>query len=295
MTRVVVLGDVMLDVVARPLTAIQPTSDTAADVAIGGGGSAANLAVALVTGGCAVRYVGAVGDDPLGELARADLAARGVGVDLAVHAGPTGVVVAVVGPDGQRAMLTRRGANSALSARDVLDRLRGPFDHLHVSGYTILDGATRAVARAAIDAARARGAGVSVAACSVAPLRELGAARFLEAAAGATMIFANEEEAVTLADAGDAPAAAAALAATGPEVLVTRGARGAVVVSSDGEVRVPSRATRVVDTTGAGDAATGAYLAARLSGASVADALERAMDAAARAVEGLGARAQSRW
>jgi sugar/nucleoside kinase (ribokinase family) len=46
----------------------------------------------------------------------------------------------------------------------------------------------------------------------------------------------------------------------------------------------------IVDTTGAGDSATGTYLAHRLLGADIETALHYAMAAAARVVQGLGSR-----
>ena len=50
-----------------------------------------------------------------------------------------------------------------------------------------------------------------------------------------------------------------------------------------------SQRTVVLDTTGAGDAATGAYLGARLSGLGMRESLARAMAAAADVLGGLGA------
>ncbi|HQU00157.1 MAG TPA: hypothetical protein PLG60_06595, partial [Acidimicrobiales bacterium] len=49
--RVLVVGDVMLDVVVRPRGALEPTSDTASEVRVSRGGSAATLAVTLARHG----------------------------------------------------------------------------------------------------------------------------------------------------------------------------------------------------------------------------------------------------
>ena len=46
--RILVIGDVMLDVVVKPMTAVAPTSDTPARIRLSRGGSAANMAVALL-------------------------------------------------------------------------------------------------------------------------------------------------------------------------------------------------------------------------------------------------------
>jgi sugar/nucleoside kinase (ribokinase family) len=166
-----------------------------------------------------------------------------------------------------------------------------PFDHLHVSGYSFLDPRTRKIASLALGLARQRGASTSVDVCSVAPLRKLGAPKFLKAIGHVTMLFANEEEARALGESRNLQRAISVLRAHADEVMVTRGREGAIV-SSEGEVvRKPSREVVVVDTTGAGDAATGAYLSKRLSGRSCHQSLELAMSKASKVVRKLGSRA----
>ena len=55
--RVVILGDVMLDVVVQPLGHVAPTSDTPANIRVTRGGSGANVAIALsASGHDAVSY-----------------------------------------------------------------------------------------------------------------------------------------------------------------------------------------------------------------------------------------------
>ncbi len=286
--RVTLIGDVMLDVVTRALGPLETTSDTPAATVVGRGGSAANAAIRLARAGCAVTYVGAVGSDPAADVLAALFARAGVRTRWQVVEEPTGVVVGIVDGSGQRMMLTSRGANQRLAPSHVDLALAEPFDHLHVSGYTVLDDETRDVACSALRLARSRGVSSSVDACSVGPLRHVGADRFLEAVAPATTLFANEEEAVLLGG-GSLEVALARLAARFDEVVVTLGPRGAVVRRGAIEIRAAARAREVLDTTGAGDAATGAYLGARLGGANPSDALGVAMAAAGEVVAGLGA------
>ena len=287
--RVTLVGDVMLDVVTRALGPVEATSDTPAATVVGRGGSAANAAIRLARSGCTVTYVGAVGSDPAADVLAALFARAGVRTRWQVVEEPTGVVVAIVDGSGQRAMLTSRGANKRLAQAHVADALGEPFDHLHVSGYTVLDDDTRDVAVSALNLARSRGVSASVDACSVGPLRRVGANRFLEAVAPATTIFANEEEAVLLGGGGALEHALDRLAECFDEVVVTLGPRGAVVRRGAFETRSAATARVVLDTTGAGDAVTGAYLGARLGGASPRDALGAAMAAAGEVVAGLGA------
>jgi len=287
--RLVIIGDVMLDVVVRPLGPVAPTSDTASEVRLSRGGSGANIAVAAAAHGCDVVYVGAAGDDAGGRSFIEDLTRAGVVARVGIVPSPTGVVVALVAPDGQRAMLTDRGANRSLSLDHVMDCLAAPFDHLHVSGYTLLDAATRATGVAALAEARGRGMTTSVDVCSVAPLREMSAEAFLSATTGSTWLVANQEEALSLSGADEVDSALDRLSLHFAEVVVTRGPLGAVVRTRTERFSAPSASAEIVDTTGAGDAATGSYLASRLQGSSIDDSLEVAMRSAADVVGGLGA------
>ncbi|MFZ1062859.1 MAG: PfkB family carbohydrate kinase [Acidimicrobiales bacterium] len=288
--RVVVVGDAMVDVVVRALEPVHLTSDTASKVRLGRGGSAANIAVELALDHH-VAFVGAVGEDPAGEIFLADLRASDVTPLVQILPGATGVVVAFVNDDGQRAMLTDRGVNARLDGDAVREALVVPFDHLHVSGYTFLDPRTRTIAMDCLAYARQLGSSTSVDVCSVAPLRQLGAAKFLRATGRVTMLFANEEEACALGESRSLQRALTAIRPYAEEVVVTLGDRGALVVSDGELVRKPSREVDVVDTTGAGDAATGAYLSKRLSGRSRDQSLELAMSRASKVVRRLGSRA----
>jgi len=288
--RIAIVGDMMLDVVVRPTARVAPSSDTPAEVRMGRGGSGANIAVALASAGRHVTYVGAIGRDLVGQMCRDELVLAGVGVALEEVDAPTGVVVALVDGDGQRSMLTSRGANGLLSEGFVLAQLTEPIDHLHVSGYTLLDEASRRAGSAALRWASEAGYATSVDVCSVGPLFEVTPEIFLASTRDASMLFANEEEALVLAGAEDIDEALEVLAQRFAEVIVTLGPRGATVRRGDEIVSVVSQGYEVLDTTGAGDAATGAYLSARLETRSPVQSLDDAMAAAAVVVRGLGSR-----
>lgn len=287
--RVVVIGDVMLDVVARPRAPLAPTSDTPSDIRVARGGSGASFAISLRLSGHDTRYVGAMGHDPSSEIFSRALAAAKVTAQLEVVDAPTGTVVSIVAEDGERMMLTDRGANSHLSGAFVDAQLGEPFDHLHVSGYLLLDPSTREIAEAALRHATERDASTSVDVCSVAPLREVTPQVFLRSATHASQLFANEEEALELTDTESVHDAADVLSRLFSEVVITEGAKGALCARGSERFHERAHLVTVLDTTGAGDAATGAYLGARLHGVEPTQALAIAMEAAARVVGGLGA------
>lgn len=292
---VLVLGDVMVDVLARigsELSQLAYGSDTPARISLTGGGSAANTACWLATAGARPTLVGAVGDDPLGQSARAQLAAAGVRAALRTVAGvTTGTCLVLVSPDGERSMLPDAGANTALRPADLPVELFADADHLHLSGYSLLGEETRPVALAALELARTHRLSVSVDAASAAPLVELGPERFLAWTAGAWCL-ANLDEARVLTGLTDPRAAAAALTDRYAEVVVKLGADGALWAGPGrGEpLAAAAEPVQVVDTTGAGDAFAAGFLAARLAGSGPHRALAAGATLAARAVGAVGAR-----
>jgi sugar/nucleoside kinase (ribokinase family) len=289
---VVVIGDLMSDVVAWTSAPIAHASDTPAQITTHPGGGGANVAARLAEAGVPVLLVSRAGNDPAGRAAVADLRAAGVETSVAVDpVRPTGTVVVIVEPNGERTMLPDRGANAALTPADLPVEVLRAAEHLHLSGYTLLDPGSRAAGLVALAHAREAGVSVSVDPASAAPLREAGARAFLGWVAQTDVLLPNLEEAVELTGARDPKAAAWALARDGREVVITLGADGALW--SDGEQVVRAEAVAApapVDSTGAGDAFTAGWLAARLDGAEVADALAAANEAAARTLLIAGAR-----
>ena len=143
----VVVGDVMVDIVVRPIGPFHPGSDTTSRIVAAPGGSATNQAVAFARAGAEVHLVAVVGDDELGRAATRALAANKVQAHLeALPEERTGVVVAMVDPSGERSMFTDRGANLRLGHRTLPRELFGAGWHLHLSGYELLDELTRPAA-----------------------------------------------------------------------------------------------------------------------------------------------------
>jgi sugar/nucleoside kinase (ribokinase family) len=128
---------------------------------------------------------------------------------------------------------------------------------------------------------------------SVTMLEEVGSDRFLEWTRGVDLCLPNLEEGVLLTGFEDPERVAEKLLSYYPGVVLKLGPGGAQYASAEGErVRLPSASTRVVDTTGAGDALCAGFLAAWLSGAPPAGALRRAVELAAQVVEQVGGRAE---
>ena len=118
--QVTVIGDVGLDVLARVAGPVALGQDTRARVSVAPGGAGGNTAAWLARHDLDVTLIARVGADEAGRTAAAELSAAGVRCRFAVDdVLPTCCVVVVVAPDGDRTMLSDRGANAALSPDDV--------------------------------------------------------------------------------------------------------------------------------------------------------------------------------
>jgi len=260
----VVLGDLMVDVIARAEGPLNRGSDTPASVSFEGGGSGANVAAWAAALGTPVCFACRIGDDVPGRRAVDTLLEAGVRVHAAIDRDrPSGTCVVLVEPGGERTMLPDPGANDA--PVDVPDAWLEPGRHLHVVGYALLRDGARPGALAAIERAEAAGMTVSVDPSSWALIRP-------NAIPAVDLLLPNEREAGVLGEQG--------------EMAVKLGPGGA----RWGDVHVPAEPVEVVDTTVAGDAFAAGLLGARLNGAGRREALEAGCAVAARAVSQVGAR-----
>ncbi|MFF8230187.1 carbohydrate kinase family protein [Streptomyces caelestis] len=289
-----VVGDVITDVVARHEGPLAAGTDTAASIRTVPGGAGANLACWAAHGGAAeVRLLGRVGAEAAAWHER-ELVAHGVRPRLVVDPqAPTGTVICLVdgGASAERTFLTDSGASLRLEPADWSDALLDGVARLHLSGYLLFSEPSRALVTVALKAARARGVPVSLDPASSGFLGELGAGRFLALVEGVDVLLPSRDEACLLTGLTDAAEAAAELSLRVPLVVAKQGHQGALVTRS-GKVcaRVPAVPATPRDTTGAGDAFTGAFLAALLAGAGPEEAAAEGCRAGARAVERVGGR-----
>ena len=273
--RIATLGDLMLDVIVRLEEPLAAGDDVRARTRTGAGGQAANVAAWAASLGAEARCIAKRGADATGELVAAELAARGVELCGPVADGTTGVVVSIVGADGDRSMASDRGVAPSFGP-DELDEAWLDCDVLHVSGYALLREPIDATARLAARLARAGGARVSVDVAAWTEIRSYGPVRFRELLDGLSpdVLFATEAEWEMLGGAY----------LTAPVGVVKRGPRGCTVVTADARLDLAPVAAEVVDTTGAGDALAAGFLL----GGSLEEAARRGLEAAARCVATVG-------
>ncbi|GAA2718759.1 MULTISPECIES: ribokinase [Streptomyces] len=260
---------------------------TGGDLVESAGGKGANQAAAAARLGARTALLARVGDDAYGQLLLD--AQRRAGTDvrhvLVERGARTGTATIVVGPDGDNAIVVSPGANARLSPADVTAARALVAASAVVS--LQLEVPARTV-RAAATVAAEEGARVVF---NPSPAPERIDEQVL---AVADPLVVNEHEARQLSqgEGNTAEEWAAALRHCGARsVVVTLGAEGALVLGADGRrpVRVPGVPAEVVDTTGAGDAFTGALAVRLAGGASLEEAARYAVRVGAAAVTRPGA------
>lgn len=291
MTRVICMGDLMMDVLARLPGPLSTGSDTPAPVGMYGGGSAANTAAWLGFAGVPTTFVGRVGDDVLGRRAIEEL--RATGIDVAVSVDPvraTGTCIVLVDAHGERTMVPSNGANAGLGEAELPAELGEADAWLHLSGYALFTAGSRSAALDALARARAGGCPISVDAASSAPLADAGAEQFLAWIGPGVLLFANRDEARVLTGTADPRIAARRLGQRCGEVIVKCGRDPAVWSNGSELTEVPAPTATAIDSTGAGDAFTAGVLGARAAGSGVSESIVQGHLLAAQAISQLGAR-----
>jgi len=314
----VVVGDYAWDVLIRANTELLAGGDIFGEVQLAPGGSAANTAVWAHRCGLPTRFVGKIGYDRFGSLAEQELASEGVGA-VWVHseAHLTGSVAVWIDHEGQRSMISGKGADHYLLPSELPVSLLRRARHLHLSAWSFFGDPPRAAVRRAAGIVKEAGGTLSLDPGSFQMIQELGAENFLAMTTdlGLDILFPNAEEGEVLTGEVEHERVAAGLAERYPGAVIALkldadgayvlepgaggagvlepGAGGAGVLepgAGGAGVLVPPAKGRLVDATGAGDAFAGAFLAARWHGASPSDAARWANRVSAWVIERIGAR-----
>ncbi len=287
---VVVVGSVNRDYVCRVEVLPGPGQTVlGGEATVGSGGKGGNQAVAASLLGARTALVGRVGDDDDGRALLADLANAWVDTTeaVALRGVRTGMAFVMVDAQGENVIAVAPGANDRLEPRVAsrsVRRLLAP------SGVVVVQAEIPdAALAAAIEGAVAVGCRAVV---NLAPYRPLTA----ELLSRCDPLVVNESEASgllgrELRGVDEARTAVAVLSRRTRSVVVTVGAGGALVGWGDEVHHVPAQRTSVVDTTGAGDAFTGALAAVLSAGHGLLEAVRIGVRAGTYAVGRPGAQA----
>ncbi|MBL4787846.1 MAG: adenosine kinase [Kordiimonadaceae bacterium] len=256
------------------------------------GGSAGNTAAAIASFGGSAGYIGKVHDDQLGGVFCHDIRAAGVSFEtsFAKNGAPTATSMILVSPDAQRTMNTFLGACTELTPDDVDEATVSAAEILYVEGYLWDTPTMKAAVLKAYDLAHKAGRKVSL---SLSDSFCVGRFRdeFMDLVENQVdILFANEDEILSLFEVDNLDAAFEKLQAIGKLAAITLGENGSAVISGGEVIRINAMPATVEDTTGAGDLYAAGFLFGLTNGKSLEDCAKLGGMAAAEVISHLGAR-----
>ena len=272
--EVVVLGSSNLDLVASVERLPSPGETVlGTSYAEHAGGKGLNQAVACRRAGADTAFITSLGTDPAGETLHRLMTSEAIAAYVTDYEGPTGRALISVDEQGENSIVVIPGANAELSIsvvdahRDVISRAGVLLCQLEVP----LDAVEAALAIAKVGGAKTI-------------LNPAPATRLKRSVLQlCDVIMPNQHEVALLGGATSLLEAGVSI------VVITLGARGIKIVTSEGELQIPPFAVRAIDTTGAGDAACGALATALAHGSDITTAARRASAAGALAATKKGA------
>ncbi len=279
MTRIVVLGDLNLDIHARLPRTLAPGDEARDVITVRPGGSAGTFARTAAQLGSSVVFIGAVGEDLVGDLLEDSLIQANVTPRLRRTSLASGAVLAIQQED-DRSMVCSRGANDGLTADWVSETLRKGSDHLHVSGYALLSDIQRDAALRAFEIAVDFSMTLSIDPPPASLIRTFGVDRFLDLLPNELWLFPNLSEGQLLSGEVDAYKAVDVLSNRFPVGALTLGADGAIAWNGASRHVQSAEALAPVDTTGAGDVYAANFVTRFLQSGDIRQVNEKACKAA---------------
>lgn len=259
------------------------------------GGSAANTCAVAANLGARVAYIGKVAADQLGGVFAHDIRAGGVHFPSAPLAkgAPTARCMILVTPDGQRTMNTFLGACVTLGEHDIDEKLVAASSVTYLEGYLFDPPAAQAAFYKAARAAHAAGRQVALSLSDAFCVDRHRAAFRRLVAEEVDILFANETEITSLYEENTFEAAAEAARRDVGLAALTRSEAGSLILRGAETVEVAAEATKVVDTTGAGDAYAAGFLYGLTAGKPLAICGRLGSIAAAEVISHYGARPEA--
>ena len=290
-----VIGDFAWDVLIRTNNNLLKGGDSFGEVMLTPGGSAANLAVWAQRCGLETHFIGKIGRDRFGQLAREDLDSETVIHHIVeTEAYKTGSVAVFVDQTGERSMVSGHGADFYLIPSELPRAVITSATHLHLTAWSFFTDPPRSASRIAAQIARQSNLTISFDPASFQMIQEMGVDQFLSWTKdlSVNILFPNYDEgrALTGFDEPDEIVRSLANIYDGALIILKLDADGALVFDGKNSTQIPPATNNLVDATGAGDSFAGAFLAHYLVANSPVDAAIYATKVAAWVIEHLGAR-----
>lgn len=258
-----------------------------------GGGSAANTIVAVSKLGGKGFYSCKVANDEDGRVFLKDLNDNGVDTNLNLETldpGITGKCLVMVSPDAERTMNTFLGITSDFSVNELSRNALINSEYLFIEGYLVTSETGRAAMHEAKKVARENGVKVSLTFSDPSMVKYFKAQMQEIVGASVDLLFCNEEEARLFTGTDSLEEAREHLKKLADRFVITQGKNGAMIFDGDTYIEIEPYPVRAVDSNGAGDMFSGAFLYAITSGHNFASAGKLASKAGSEVVSKYGPR-----
>ncbi|MFG0770484.1 aminoimidazole riboside kinase [Vibrio plantisponsor] len=230
------------------------------------GGAPANVAVAIARLGGQSAFFGRVGNDPLGRFMNQTLSQEQVDSRYLIldNDQRTSTVVVDLDDRGERSFtfMVKPSADQFLQTSDIPNFKQG--DWLHVCSIALANEPSRSSTFEAIERIKKAGGSFSFdpnLRPEVWQKPQEMIATVMHAVANADVVKFSEEELTLLTQTDSIEQGLNAIKALEiPLVIITQGAKGALVVTKESQTLVSGKVVKPVDTTGAGDAFVGGLL-----------------------------------
>ena len=253
------------------------------------GGSVANSIVGLSQLGNDVGFIGKVNDDTLGQKYEDGLQNEKVNFlyKKKSEPTPTGTCLILITPDSERTMCTFLGTAGKVSDKDVDANIIKRAELTFLEGYLWDEGEPKT----AFDKAILNSSKVAMSLSDLFCV-ERHKAQFLELVKNKLdIIFANEQEILSLIDSKSFDEAVAFAKNLNKNVVITRGEKGAVAVNNGEIIECSSKKKlNITDLTGAGDLFAAGYLHGVINHKSIKESLEKGTELSAKIIQKIGAR-----
>jgi sugar/nucleoside kinase (ribokinase family) len=288
--RLILVGSILVDILMYVDHLPERGGDTMARRTLLTSGGGFNVLTAAARLGLPAAYAGLVGDGPMGNQIKADLAAANIPLLLPGATGAdTGFDIGMVEPDGERTFVTTPGIEARLTSEDLQAIPLLPGDVIYVSGYDLCYPISGRALEQWLPTLSDRHLLIIDPGPLVANIPALRLERIL---ARTDLLSPNARETSILSGSTNIAEGASILAyriAPDGWIIARAGAQGCWIANrTTPPIHLPPRPARVIDTTGAGDSHVGALLANLARGDDMQAAAHTANVAASLSVEKSG-------
>lgn len=257
------------------------------------GGSAANTVIAVSQFGGSSYYSCKVSNDNFGNFYLNDIASNGVDTNLNIDTlepGITGKCLVMVSPDADRTMNTFLGITTTYSIKELNYEALMESNYLYMEGYLVSTDHGKEAMIKAKKFAEDNGIYTSLTFSDPAMVKYFRDDMKEIIGAGVDLLFCNEEEAMLYTGSDSLSEAREELKKISKRFAITQGSNGAMIFDGDTFIDIEPYKVEAIDTVGAGDMFSGAFLYAINHGHSFAEAGKLASLASSKIVSKVGPR-----